>query len=152
MPNSQRLMDAAQCYAVVRELRWPDGVLGPGCGSGQVNKRGIHDHPAHGQRSSGPGGQRQFEDRSGTLVEGQRPPLKRWVLGGYLMGLNLSNRQLAAELDLNAEEGQGMARQVREGVVAKKSQCCSVGKSKATRGRGSLDTKDLLRVVRSQGD
>jgi hypothetical protein len=37
------------------------------------------------------------------------------------MGLNLSNQQIAAELDLNKDDVQVMTTQLREGVVAKKS-------------------------------
>ena len=120
--NIQRLMDDAQCYAVVRELRWPDGVRCPGCGSNQVNKRGFHDHQVHRQRYSCQACQRQFDDLSGTIFEGHRQPLKTWILCLYLMGLNLSNTQIAAELDLNPDDVQVMASQLREGVVAKKSQ------------------------------
>ncbi len=36
------------------------------------------------------------------------------------MGLNLSNQQIAQELDLNKDDVQKMTRQLREGVVAKK--------------------------------
>jgi len=119
--NIQRLMDDAKCYEVVRELRWPNGVRCPGCGSDQVNKRGFHDHQAHRQRYSCQACQRQFDDLSGTIFEGHRQPLKTWILCLYLMGLNLSNTQIAAELDLNPDDVQGMATQLREGVVAKKS-------------------------------
>ncbi len=42
--NIRQLMDDAKCYEVVRELRWPDGVKCPACDSGQINKRGFHDH------------------------------------------------------------------------------------------------------------
>jgi DNA-binding CsgD family transcriptional regulator len=37
------------------------------------------------------------------------------------MGLNLSNQQIAAELDLNENDVQVMTTQLREGVMAKKS-------------------------------
>ena len=119
--NIQRLMDDAKCYGVVRELRWPDGVCCPGCGSDQVNKRGFHDHQAHRQRYSCQACQHQFDDLSGTIFEGHRQPLKTWILCLYLMGLNLSNTQIAAELDLNPDDVQVMATHLREGVVAKKS-------------------------------
>ena len=39
----------------------------------------------------------------------------------YFMGLNLSNEQIAAELDVDADTMQVMATQLREGVVVKKS-------------------------------
>jgi hypothetical protein len=38
-----------------------------------------------------------------------------------LMGLNLSNQQIAAELDLNKDDVQQMTTQLRQGVVAKKN-------------------------------
>jgi len=37
------------------------------------------------------------------------------------MGLNLSNNQIAAELDLAPGEAQAMTSQLREGVVVKKN-------------------------------
>ena len=101
--NIRQLMDDAKCYEVVRELRWPDGVRCPGCGAAAVNKRGFHDHQAHRQRYSCQECGRQFDDLSGTIFEGHRQSLKTWILCLYLMGLNLSNRQIAAELELNED-------------------------------------------------
>ena len=120
--NIQRLMDDATCYEVVRELGWADGVRCPGCGSDQVNKRGLHDHQAYRQRYICQTCGRQFEDLSGTIFEGHRQPLKSWIVCLYLMGLNLSNMQIAAELDLNEDDVPVIATQLREGVMAKKSQ------------------------------
>jgi len=37
------------------------------------------------------------------------------------MGLNLSNQQIAQELDLNKDDVQAMTEQLRSGVVVKKS-------------------------------
>jgi hypothetical protein len=37
------------------------------------------------------------------------------------MGLNLSNEQIAAELDLSTNEVQAMTSQLREGIVVKKA-------------------------------
>jgi len=45
--------------------------------------------------------------------------LEVWLLCLYLMGLNLSNRQIAAELGLNKDDVQRMTEQLREGVEAK---------------------------------
>src|SRR5271157_5305394 len=109
MLNIQRLMDAAKCYEVVRELRWPDGVRCPNCGSAAISNRGYHDHQAHRQRYSCQECQQQFDDRSGTIFEGHCQPLKTWSLCLYFMGLNLSNTQIAAELDLNEEAVQVLA-------------------------------------------
>jgi transposase-like protein len=122
MLNIQRIVDDAKCYEVVRELRWPEGVQCPEGGSTEIIKRGLHDHQAYRQRYSCQACQRQFDDLSETIFEGHHQPLRRWILCLYLMGLNLSNQQIAAELDLNEEDVQVMATQLREGVMAKKSQ------------------------------
>ncbi len=75
--NIQRLMDDAKCYEGVRDLRWPNGVRCPACGSERVNKRGLHDHQAHRQRYECQACGRQFDDLSGTIFEGHRQPRKR---------------------------------------------------------------------------
>ena len=38
----------------------------------------------------------------------------------YFMGLNLSNEQIAQELDLNNDDAQKMTTQLREGIVERK--------------------------------
>src|SRR5260370_9920570 len=99
--NIQELIDDAKCYAVVRELRCPEGITCPRCGSGEINKRGFHTQQAHRQRYECQQCERQFDDLSGTVFEGHHQPLRVWVLCLYFMDLNLSNQQIAAELDLN---------------------------------------------------
>lgn len=121
MVNLQQLIDEARCFAVVRELRWPEGVRCPECGMGRINKRGFHTHQAHRQRYVCQSCGQQFDDLSGTIFEGHHQPLRVWVLCLYLMGLNLSNEQIAAELDLSAGDAQEMTSQLRQGIVAKKS-------------------------------
>ena len=63
---------------------------------------------------------RYFDDLTGTIFEGHHQPLSVWILCLYFMGLNLSNRQIAQELDLNTGDVQQMTRQLRQGVVARK--------------------------------
>lgn len=117
----QNLVDDAKCYEVVRQLRWPEGVRCPICGSVEVTKRGFHTLQKERQRYECQTCQRQFDDLTGTIFESHHQPLKVWVLCLYLMGLNLSNEQIAAELDLASGDAQQMTAQLREGVVVKKS-------------------------------
>ena len=124
MLNIQDLIDDAKCYAVVREMRWPDGVKCPHCGSEKIKKRGFHNQQAQRQRYECQGCERQFDDLTGTIFEGHHQPLRVWVLCLYLMGLNLSNQQIAAELDLDQGVVQNMTTQLRDGVVVKKSPPC----------------------------
>jgi len=120
MINIQHLIDDAKCFEVVRQLRWPNGVRCPDGGTALVNKRGFHTHQARRPRYECQACGHQFDDLSGTVFEGHHQPLRVWVLCVYFMGLNLSNEQIAAELDLAVGEVQTMTPQLREGIVVKK--------------------------------
>src|SRR4051794_5280603 len=91
-------------------------------GRGQVSAMRVRGNKqAHRQRNECRACERQFDDLTGTIFEGHHQPLRVWVLCLYLMGLNLSNAQIAAELDLDQDVAYDMATQLREGIVAKKS-------------------------------
>lgn len=117
----KNLLDDKKCYEVVRELRWSEGVTCPKCESKNIKKRGYHSHQAYRQRYACCDCQVQFDDLSGTIFEGHHQPLRVWVLCLYLMGLNVSNEQIAAELDLSPGDAQEMTSMLRQGVVDKKS-------------------------------
>ena len=69
--NIKNLIDDVQCYQVVRELRWPDGVECPSCQSTQVIKRGFDDTEPARQRVTA---QRGARDCGGCgLVIGSGP-------------------------------------------------------------------------------
>jgi transposase-like protein len=121
MINIQSLIDNAKCYETVRTIRWPDGVKCPHCGAADIIKRGRDEQQKERQRYKCRGCQRQFDDLSQTIFEGHHQPLRVWILCLYFMGLNLSNQQIAAELDLNKDDVQAMTTQLREGVVVKKA-------------------------------
>ncbi len=121
MVSIEQLIDDAKCYEVVRNLRWPDGVHCPNCNATNIKKRGHHDRYSYRQRYECQACGQQFDDVSGTIFEGHHRPLRVWVVCLYLMGLNLSNEQIAAELDLPLSEAQAMTSQLRAGVVVKKS-------------------------------
>jgi len=61
----------------------------------------------------------RFDDLTATVLAGHHQPLRVWVLCLYLMGLNLSNRQIALELGLDASDTQAMTEQLRRGLAAK---------------------------------
>ena len=58
-----------------------------------------------------------FDDLTNTVFAHHHQPLRKWILCLYLMGLNLSNEQIAEELDLNKDDVQEMTTQLRSGVV-----------------------------------
>jgi transposase-like protein len=121
MLSIQQLIDDAKCYDTVRQERWPDGVRCPHCESDEVVKRGRHSTQPERQRYRCKSCQRQFDDLTHTVFEGHHQPLKVWIICLYFMGLNLSNRQIAQELDLSVSDVQAMTQQLREGIMAKKS-------------------------------
>jgi hypothetical protein len=52
-------------------------------------------------------------------LAGHHQPLKVWISCLYLMGLNLSNSQIAHELSLNVNDAQDMTTHLRQGLAAK---------------------------------
>ncbi|MCK7578077.1 MAG: hypothetical protein MZV65_21585 [Chromatiales bacterium] len=53
--------------------------------------------------------EKQFDDLTDIIFSGRHQPVKVWISCLYLMGLNLSNRQIALELNLNESDVQKMA-------------------------------------------
>jgi transposase-like protein len=117
--NLSELMDDAKCFALVRRHRWPEGVRCPGCGGGAVIRDGHDETQPQRQRYRCKGCAGRFDDLTGTVLAGHHQPLRVWVLCLYFMGLNLSNRQIAAELDLGASDAQAMTEALRGGLAAK---------------------------------
>ncbi len=120
MIQIQSLIDDTKCFATVRALRWPDGVCCPTCDSPQATKQGRDDTQPARQRYRCQSCGRRFDDLTGTIFAGHHQPLRVWILCLYLMGLNLSNHQIAQELDLNNDDVHQMTCQLRQGIVTKK--------------------------------
>ena len=117
--NLPSLIDDAKCYELVRQHRWPGGVRCPCCGSASVARHGRDDTQPQRQRYRCSACGARFDDLTGTVLAGHHQPLRVWVLCLYFMGLNLSTRQIAAELGLSASDVQVMTEQLRNGLVAK---------------------------------
>ena len=107
-------------------------MLRPGLAAALAGGRPLpHLRRRHGDppRARGTQGQRQryrckacaarFDDLTGTVLAGHHQPLRVWVLCLYLMGLNLSDRQIAQELDLAEADVQTMTEQSRLGLTTK---------------------------------
>jgi transposase-like protein len=117
--NLPSLIDDARCYELVRQHRWPDGVRCPSCGSDSVARHGRDDTQPHRQRYRCAACNARFDDLTGTVLASRHQPLRVWVLCLYFMGLNLSNRQIAKELDLATSDVQAMTEVLRQGLTAK---------------------------------
>src|SRR5215213_11911514 len=116
--NLSSLIDDAKGFELVRQHRWPDGVRCPRCASDAVARHGRDDTQPDRQRYRCAVCGSRFDDLTGTVLAGHHRPLRLWVLCLYLMGLNLSNRQIAKELDLGASDVQAMTEHLRQGLTA----------------------------------
>lgn len=113
------LLDDTKCYEQLRQLRWPEGVRCPRCHSKAISRRGHHSKQVARQRYFCSHCRRDFDDLTLSVFSGHHQPLKIWMHCLYLMSLNLSNQQIAYELDLNKSDVQKMTHQLREAICDK---------------------------------
>ena len=166
MLNIAGLIDDAKCFEEIRNLRWPDGVECPHCGSSCIKKGGFHNKQTHRQRYRCKHCYCMFDDLSETIFAGHHQPLPIWILCLYFMGLNLSNQQIAQELSLNKDDTHQMTTQLRAGVVEKKPvvvlqdevECDEVyviaghkGNPAAVRAKGRQGRRNRLKGSRGRG-
>ena len=113
------LIDGARCLGPVRQQRWPEGVRRPHCEGARIARDGRDDAQPRRQRCRCAACHARFDDLAGTVLAGRHRPLRVWVSCLYLMGLNLSNRQIAQELDLGVSDVQAMTETLRQGLTAR---------------------------------
>jgi hypothetical protein len=112
--NLQELCDDARGSQTLRAMRWPDGVTCPRCASGSVLKNGRDDSEPDRQRAECRDCQQRFDDLTDTIFAGHHQPLRTWIAGLSLRGLNLSGLPIAPALDLIKETpGRGSGRFAR---------------------------------------
>src|SRR3954451_13225945 len=140
--NLPSLIDDAKCFELVGQHRWPEGVRCPSCGSASVARHGRDDSQPHRQRYRCAACGARFDDLTGTVLAGRHRPLRVWVLCLYLMGLNLSNRQIARELELNPPDAQAMTEHLRRGLVAR---------APAARRKGEVEIDEVYVVAGHKG-
>lgn len=93
------LMSEEKCYEILRQARWPDGrVRCPYCGSENIAGPWRSSHAPGGHRYRCRGCKRYFNDRTGTIFERSKLPLRAWFLAIYLVQLNHSTAEIAREL------------------------------------------------------
>lgn len=71
-----KLIDKAKCYKVVRQFRWPDGVVCPCCGSKSILKRGKDETQQERQRYRCQDCHRHFNDLSDSIFARHHQPLQ----------------------------------------------------------------------------
>ena len=145
MINLQSLMDDAKCFATVRDMRWPDGVICPHGESPEITKQGRDETQPERQRYVCKSCKRRFDDLTDTIFAGHHQPLRVWILCSYLMGLNLSNAQMAQELDLHKDDTPHMTTQLRQDIVSKQP-------SRPLSGEVECDEVDIVAGHQGQPD
>lgn len=117
--NLLNLMDESKCYELLRDIRWSDGVCCPHCSTNSVIKNGHDENQLNKQRYQCKSCEKNFDDLTGTIFSNSNLTLKVWILVLYLMGLNLSNKQISKELEISEPTAQRMTTVLREGIVKK---------------------------------
>lgn len=120
MLTLSKLIDEDKCYETIRTMRWPEGVCCIECGSKNITKRGKHDTYSARQRYVCSECGRHFDDLSDTIFAGRHQPLQTWIACLYLMGLNVSNQQIAEELSLHKDDVHQMTSELRQAVADKR--------------------------------
>ena len=115
------LISESRCYEEIRNLRWSLGFICPHCQSEHVIKKGHHTNQTARQRYQCKACLKRFDDLTGTVLAGHHQAVTVWVLCLYFMGLNLSNSQIAEELDLNLSDTHQMCSTLRSMVDEKKA-------------------------------
>src|SRR6266700_6042216 len=75
----ERFGSEDKCHAYLEELRWPEGVKCPRCGSDKISRiRARRQFDCDGCRY-------QFSVRVGTVLQDSKLPLWKWFLAVYMM-------------------------------------------------------------------
>jgi transposase-like protein len=118
--NINNLIDENKCYDAIRQSRWPHGVDCPHCTPNKINKRGKNHRQQECRRYTCKKCGKRFDDLTMTIFAGRHQPLSVWFIYAYLMALNVTNKQIAEELNLNESDSQAMAERLREGITKRR--------------------------------
>ena len=142
MLNILNLIDDARCFETVRAMRWPQGVTCPHCDSPQVTKQGHDESQPERQKYECTVCRKRFDDLTGTIFAGHHQPLSIWMLCLYFMGLNLSNEQIAQELDMNSDDAQKMTTSFVRASLSESRRSRSAAKWNATKSMSWQDIRE----------
>lgn len=82
---------------------------------------------------------------------GRHQPLRIWIGCLYLMGLNLSNQQIAQELDLHKDDVHAMTLQLRQAIADKKPEVQLSGTVECDEGYLTAGHKGHPEAVQKKG-
>lgn len=142
----------------VHRLRWPRGVRCPDCGSSTIYTMREGALPRYRCKVCA----RHFSVRTGTLLEGSRLPLTKWVLAIGLLRVGISARALARELAVSRQTAWELLHRLREAlrgdVFARKlrgrievDETYIGGRHKGKRGRGAAHKSVVIGLKVREG-
>ena len=102
-----------ECVAALRELRWKNGVRCVRCGSSNVKKDGVRGlyqmYECKDCRS-------YFNDRTGTVFQDTKIPLRKWFLMAFLMQFNISILEVSKTVGVPYRNAFYIAKKIRKGI------------------------------------
>ena len=109
MINIANIIEPKKCYEEIKRIRWKDEVICPNCGNNEVKKSGFNFQNKHQQHYKCKACKKKFDDLTGTPFAKHNLSAPLMVIFLYFLGLNLSNNQIAKELNLKQSTAQNIA-------------------------------------------
>jgi len=106
--------DEEECVNVLRRIRWSDGVVCPHCSSKSVIRSGRHLLLYQRYRCKDCG--RIFNDKTGTVFEGSRMPLRVWFFTALMLQYKVSILELSKTLKMYYDATYRMVKKLRESI------------------------------------
>jgi len=106
--------DEGECIGALRRIRWPDGTVCPHCSSMNVIRSGRHLDFYQRYRCKGCG--RIFNDKTGTVFEGSRIPIRVWFFTSLMLQYKVSVLELSKTLKMYYDATYRMVKKLRESI------------------------------------
>lgn len=116
------LIDTEKCVAILREERWPDGIVHcPYCDSSNVTILEKYQHYFHRYlcRSCTERNQRKttFNEKTATVFEDSKVPLNKWFYCADLIRKKVSTTQIAKDLSVDENTARRMTMLLRSSFL-----------------------------------
>ena len=142
MIQLHKILDVKLCYALLRAVRWKEGVCCPKCSSKEIISQGKGRSEPECLRYNCKSCGKYFDDVTDTIFSGTQQGMHKWMTVLYLMNLNVSMRQISMELEVTEETAYNMCSAIGEEVVKKSLVLSLAGQLKLTNVVSLQHTKD----------
>lgn len=114
-------LDEGKCVEVLREERWPDGVIRcPFCNSSDISTLGKYKcfyrrYKCH-SCSKEAGQTRTFNDKTGTIYEDSKLSITKWFYAISLLRNKVSDMELSRELQVDYNTARRMSMLIKSTI------------------------------------